>query len=166
MAAAVEVPAGFLGLVKVMLTQFPGDESRHTGRIQLRKGATTPSGHHGDSTQCFWAAFDRCNATWKQGLKSISQLVPALGIEGNLMIVAAPFEPLEIGAIDLISMTRRVQGWPSGTATDSTDAVAFAHRNGVRPMIERFPLDEAQAAFERMMSGEVRFRAVLDIVPD
>lgn len=97
--------------------------------------------------------------------RSISQLVPALGIEGNLIVVAAPFEPLEIGAIDLISMTRRIQGWPSGTATDSTDAVAFAVRHGVKPMIERFPLDDAQAAFERMMSGEARFRAVLDVVP-
>jgi len=98
--------------------------------------------------------------------KSISGLFPGLGIEGNLMVVAAPFEPLEINPIDLISMARRVQGWPSGTAADSTDAVAFAQQHGVRPMVERFPLDEAQAAFDRMMSGEVRFRAVLEIVPE
>jgi propanol-preferring alcohol dehydrogenase len=98
--------------------------------------------------------------------KSISQLVPALGIEGNLLIVGAPFEPIEISALDLISMTRRVQGWPSGTATDSTDAVAFAQKHGVRPMIEKFPLDDAQAAYERMMSGKARFRVVLDAVPE
>ena len=98
--------------------------------------------------------------------KSISRLVPGLGIEGNLLVVAAPFEPLEIGPIDLISMARRVQGWPSGTATDSTDAIAFAQLHGVRPMVERFPLADAQAAFERMMSGEVRFRAVLEVVPE
>lgn len=98
--------------------------------------------------------------------KSISQLLPGLGIEGNLVVLAAPFEPIEVSAIDLISMTRRVQGWPSGTATDSTDAVAFAQQHGVRPMIEKFPLEDAQAAFERMMSGDVRFRAVLEIVPE
>jgi len=98
--------------------------------------------------------------------KAISQLFPGLGIEGNLMVVAAPFEPLQIDPIELISMTRRVQGWPSGTAADSTDAVAFAQQHGVRPVVERFPLDEAQAAFDRMMSGEVRFRAVLEIVPE
>jgi D-arabinose 1-dehydrogenase-like Zn-dependent alcohol dehydrogenase len=97
---------------------------------------------------------------------AISQLVPALGIEGNLMIVGAPFEPIQVSAIDLISMARRVQGWPSGTATDSTDAVAFAHKHGVRPMIEKFPLGEAQPAFERMMSGDARFRVVLDVVPE
>jgi len=98
--------------------------------------------------------------------KAISRLVPGLGIEGNLMIVGAPFDPIEISAIDLISMARRVQGWPSGTATDSTDAVAFAQKHGVKPMIERFPLEQAQTAFDRMMSGDVRFRAVLEIVPE
>jgi D-arabinose 1-dehydrogenase-like Zn-dependent alcohol dehydrogenase len=98
--------------------------------------------------------------------KSISQLLPALGIEGNLLVVAAPFEPIEVNAIDLLSMTRRVQGWPSGTATDSTDAVAFAQKHGVRPMVERFGLEDAQTAFDRMMSGDVRFRAVLELVPE
>ena len=98
--------------------------------------------------------------------KAISQLVPALGIEGNLMIVGAPFEPIEISAIDLISMARRIQGWPSGTAADSTDAVAFAQKHDVKPMIEKFSLDDAQLAYERMMSGEARFRVVLDVVPE
>jgi D-arabinose 1-dehydrogenase-like Zn-dependent alcohol dehydrogenase len=32
---------------------------------------------------------------------------------------------------------------------------------GVRPMIEKFPLEQAQQAYERMMSGKARFRVVL-----
>jgi len=32
-------------------------------------------------------------------------------------------------------------------------------------MIETFPLTQAQAAVERMMSGRARFRAVLAVVP-
>jgi len=96
---------------------------------------------------------------------AIAPLVGGLGIEGCLLIVAAPFEPIQVGAIDLISRTRRVQGWASGTAADSTDAMAFARRAQVRPMIETFPLAQAQAAVERMMSGRARFRAVLAVVP-
>lgn len=94
--------------------------------------------------------------------KSISTLVPGLGLEGCLLIVAAPFEPIEIGVIDLLSRDARVQGWSSGTATDSTDAMSFAVRLGVRPMIERFPLADAPRALEAMMQGTVRFRAVLE----
>lgn len=94
---------------------------------------------------------------------AISTLVGGLGIEGTLMIVAAPFEPMQIGAVDLITGDRRVQGWSSGTATDSTDAMAFAQQSGIKAMIEPFPLNEAQAAFDRMISGKARFRAVLEM---
>jgi len=96
--------------------------------------------------------------------KSISALVPGLGLEGCLLIVAAPFEPIEVGAIDLLSRDARVQGWSSGTATDSTDAMAFAAKHGVRPMIETWPLGEASKAVAAMMDGTVRFRAVVETV--
>jgi propanol-preferring alcohol dehydrogenase len=95
--------------------------------------------------------------------KAISALVPGLGIEGCLMVVGASFEPLEIGSIDLISGGRSVRGWASGTATDSTDAMAFAQQHGVKPMIETFPLEDARAAYDRMMSGDARFRVVIDV---
>ena len=93
---------------------------------------------------------------------SISALVPGLALEGCLLIVAAPFEPIQVNAIDLLSRDARVQGWSSGTATDSTDAMSFAAKHGVRPMIERFPLSEASRAVEAMMKGTVRFRAVVE----
>jgi D-arabinose 1-dehydrogenase-like Zn-dependent alcohol dehydrogenase len=98
--------------------------------------------------------------------EAIAPLVGGLDIDGCLLVVAAPFEPIRIGALDLISRSRRVQGWSSGTATDSRDAMVFAQRAGVRAMIETFPLAQAQAAVERMMSGRARFRAVLQVVPE
>ena len=94
---------------------------------------------------------------------SISALVPALGVEGCLLIVAAPFEPMSVGAIDLLGRDARIQGWSSGTARDSADALHFAVRHGVRPMIERFPLSDAHKALAAMHTGKVRFRAVLDV---
>jgi D-arabinose 1-dehydrogenase-like Zn-dependent alcohol dehydrogenase len=94
--------------------------------------------------------------------KSISALVPGLGLEGCLLVVAAPFEPIEVGAIDLLSKDARVQGWSSGSAADSTDAMAFAAKHGVRPMIETFPLERASEAVDTMMKGTVRFRAVIE----
>jgi D-arabinose 1-dehydrogenase-like Zn-dependent alcohol dehydrogenase len=41
--------------------------------------------------------------------------------------------------------------------------MAFAQRANVKPMVEPFALQDAQAAFERMMSGKARFRAVLEM---
>jgi D-arabinose 1-dehydrogenase-like Zn-dependent alcohol dehydrogenase len=94
---------------------------------------------------------------------SISAAVPGLGVDGCLLVVAAPHEPLQVSAFDLIGRNARVQGWASGSASDSEDAMNFAVRNGVRPMIERFPLAEARRGLDAMLAGTVRFRAVLDI---
>ncbi|MGH7787958.1 MAG: alcohol dehydrogenase catalytic domain-containing protein [Candidatus Binatia bacterium] len=95
--------------------------------------------------------------------KAMGPLVAGLGVEGALLIVAAPFDPLQVAAAELIGGDRRVQGWASGTAADSSEAMTFAQQSGVRAMIEPFPLAQAQAALEHMTSGKVRFRAVLEM---
>ena len=56
---------------------------------------------------------------------------------------------------------RSIQGWPSGTAKDSEDTLRFSALTGVRPMIERYPLEKAADAYEQMISGRARFRVVL-----
>jgi D-arabinose 1-dehydrogenase-like Zn-dependent alcohol dehydrogenase len=94
--------------------------------------------------------------------KAISSMVPGLGVDGTLLVVGAPFEPLQIGAVDLISRSAGVRGWSSGDGNDSTDTLAFAHRMGVRSHNEVFPLEQAGAFYERMLSGDARFRVVLD----
>lgn len=49
----------------------------------------------------------------------------------------------------------------SGTAADGEDTMRFAALTGIRSMNEVYPLSEAPAAFDRMMSGRARFRVVL-----
>jgi D-arabinose 1-dehydrogenase-like Zn-dependent alcohol dehydrogenase len=93
--------------------------------------------------------------------KSIASMVEGLGPNGTLLIVAAPGEPVLVNAMTLIGKRASVQGWPSGTSKDSEDTLRFSAMTGVRPMIERFPLARAQEAYQQMMSGKARFRAVL-----
>ena len=61
----------------------------------------------------------------------------------------------------LIGGRRSVQGWPSGTSIDSEDTLAFSALAGIRPMIETMPLERAPEAYEKMMSGDARFRMVI-----
>ena len=93
--------------------------------------------------------------------QAIASMVEGLGANGTLLVVAAPGEPVLVNAITLIGKRASVQGWPSGTSKDSEDTLSFSAMTGVRPMIERFPLSRAAEAYQRMMSGRVRFRAVL-----
>ena len=93
--------------------------------------------------------------------QAIASMVEGLGANGTLLVVAAPGAPVLVNAITLIGKRASVQGWPSGTSKDSEDTLSFSAMTGVRPMIERFPLSRAAEAYQRMMSGRVRFRAVL-----
>jgi D-arabinose 1-dehydrogenase-like Zn-dependent alcohol dehydrogenase len=63
--------------------------------------------------------------------------------------------------LQLISGSRGIQGWASGTPADSEDTLHFAEISGVRPMIETYPLEKAAEAYERMLSGKAQFRVVL-----
>lgn len=96
--------------------------------------------------------------------KAMSPWVDALTIDGKMVIVGADTEPLNISPIQLIGGRKQIMGWPSGTAKDSEECMEFAARFDIRPMIEQYPFDQAQEAYERMMSGEARFRVVLDLL--
>ena len=93
--------------------------------------------------------------------KAISALVDGLAPSGNLLVPAAPTEPLTISMMSLIMGRRSVAGWYSGTARDSQDTLEFSALTGVHPMIEKYPLSRVAEAYEQMHSGKVRFRVVL-----
>jgi D-arabinose 1-dehydrogenase-like Zn-dependent alcohol dehydrogenase len=93
--------------------------------------------------------------------KSISALVDGLAPAGKLIVVGAAPEPLSINPLQIILARRSIQGWPSGTAKDSEDTLAFGALTGVRPMIERYPLAKVADAYDQMISGRARFRVVL-----
>jgi D-arabinose 1-dehydrogenase-like Zn-dependent alcohol dehydrogenase len=93
--------------------------------------------------------------------KAMSELINGLGPNGKLMVIGAAFDPIEVTPLQLISGSRAIQGWASGTPTDSEDTLRFAELSGVRPMIETYPLEKAAEAYARMMSGKAQFRVVL-----
>ncbi len=93
--------------------------------------------------------------------KAMSALIDGLAGHGKLMVVGAGFEPLTLTPTQLIMRKRSIEGWASGTAKDSEDTLRFSSLTGVRPMIERYPLEKAGEAYEQMISGRARFRVVL-----
>lgn len=93
--------------------------------------------------------------------QSITPLINGLGHQGHLMIVGATVDAIEVKSIQLIGQKLKISGWPSGSAMDSEDTLRFCVLNGIRPMIETFPLAKADEAYDKMMSNQVRFRSVL-----
>lgn len=93
--------------------------------------------------------------------KAMSAVLGGLGVNGKLIVVGASGEPLEAPLLPLLQGRQSIQGWNSGSSIDSQDTLSFSSLSGVRSMNEVFPLEQAAEAYELMMSGKARFRAVL-----
>jgi D-arabinose 1-dehydrogenase-like Zn-dependent alcohol dehydrogenase len=85
----------------------------------------------------------------------------ALKPRGQLVVVGASPDPMQVPPFALIPGSTAVQGHASGTSQDSEDTLRFSALTGVRPTIETMPLADAQAAYDKMMAGDARFRMVL-----
>ncbi|MDB5605848.1 MAG: alcohol dehydrogenase [Bradyrhizobium sp.] len=92
---------------------------------------------------------------------AMQAIVGGLGPNGTLMVLGA----VATFAIDtffsLLIKRAAVKGWYAGVAVDSEDTLAFSKLHGISSTNEIFPLEDAQAAYDRMMSGKARFRVVL-----
>ena len=93
--------------------------------------------------------------------KALDWVIDGLGPAGKFIVVGAPDGPVVINPFPLLLGRRTVAGWPSGTGMDSEDTLNFSALTGVKPMIETYPLEKAEEAYARMMSGKARFRVVL-----
>lgn len=93
--------------------------------------------------------------------KAMSELLNGLGPNGKFLVVGADFDPIEVTPLQLITGSKSIQGWWSGTPTDSEDTLRFCELSGVRPMVETYPLEKAAEAYARMKSGKAEFRVVL-----
>ena len=65
--------------------------------------------------------------------KAMSELIDGLGPNGRLMVIGAAFDPIEVTPIQLISGSRTIQGWASGTPIDAEDTLRFARTNWCAP---------------------------------
>jgi D-arabinose 1-dehydrogenase-like Zn-dependent alcohol dehydrogenase len=93
--------------------------------------------------------------------QAMSAVIGGLGVRGRLVVVGASMEPIEVPPAMLIGGLKEIAGHASGTSQDSEDTLDFSVLAEVKPMIETRPLEEAAEAYERMMSGDARFRMVL-----
>src|ERR1700726_742955 len=93
--------------------------------------------------------------------KAMSELFDGLGPNGKLMVIGVASDPLEVTPVQLVTGSRTIQGWASGTTADEEDTLRFAELTGVRPMIETYPLEKAAEGYARMISGDAQFRVVL-----
>jgi D-arabinose 1-dehydrogenase-like Zn-dependent alcohol dehydrogenase len=96
--------------------------------------------------------------------KALEWTMDGLAPAGKLLVVGVPEDgPIVVSPVPLLLSRRTVAGWPAGTGMDCEDTLNISALTGVKPMIETYPLEQAEQAYDRMISGKARFRVVLTI---
>ena len=85
----------------------------------------------------------------------------ALRPRGRLHFVGATLDPLEINVFSLMMAQRTLSGSPVGSPATIAKMLEFAKRHDIKPVIEKFSFDRINEALERLRSGNVHYRIVL-----
>jgi len=85
----------------------------------------------------------------------------ALRPKGRLHMVGAALEPMQIPAFSLIGGQKSISGSPIGSPETTLQMLAFAARHGIEPTTELYQMSDINSAFDRLRSGEARYRLVL-----
>jgi alcohol dehydrogenase len=93
--------------------------------------------------------------------KSMADSIQGLRPDGRLVVMGVDAEPLSISLMDLISKRIRIIGSQQNGPEYLYEALDFVAQGKVKTMVEAYPLAEAPKAYQRVVEGKARFRAVL-----
>jgi alcohol dehydrogenase (NADP+) len=85
-----------------------------------------------------------------------------LAVDGALVNVGAPAEPLSVGAMSLISGRRTFAGSMIGGIPLTQEMLDFCAEHGIGAEVEVIPADRVNEAYERVLASDVRYRFVID----
>jgi uncharacterized zinc-type alcohol dehydrogenase-like protein len=85
-----------------------------------------------------------------------------LAVDGTLVNVGAPSEPLEVPAFALIPARRSWAGSAIGGIRETQEMLDFCAEHGIVPETELISADGINDAYERVLKSDVRYRFVID----
>ena len=95
-------------------------------------------------------------------LAPLSKMLGGIAKQGTIVLAAADGDALPIPPGVFTGLQLRVVGSFFGSRQDVRELLSLAATHNIRPIIERFRLDEVNVAHDRMRRNDVRFRAVLE----
>jgi len=83
--------------------------------------------------------------------------------DGVLTLVGAPPKPLGVQAFSLIPKRRTLAGSQIGGIRETQEMLDYCAAKNVTSDVEVIPIQQVEAAFERTVKGDVRYRFVIDM---
>ncbi|MBW0254252.1 NAD(P)-dependent alcohol dehydrogenase [Cellulomonas sp. PS-H5] len=86
-----------------------------------------------------------------------------LRLDGTLVNVGAPGEPLPVQVFTLFGNRRSFAGSSIGSIAETQEMLDFCAEHGIAPETELIAADEVNEAYERVLRSDVRYRFVIDV---
>jgi len=85
-----------------------------------------------------------------------------LAVDGTLVNVGAPAEPLSVNVFSLIGARRSFAGSMIGGIALTQEMLDFCAEHGIGAEVEVIAADQVNEAYERVLASDVRYRFVID----
>jgi uncharacterized zinc-type alcohol dehydrogenase-like protein len=94
---------------------------------------------------------------------NLNAYLSLLAVDGTLVNLGAPSEPLAVQVFSLLLKRRSFAGSLIGGIRETQEVLDFCAEHGITPRIELIPAQKINEAFERVLASDVRYRFVIDI---
>jgi uncharacterized zinc-type alcohol dehydrogenase-like protein len=93
----------------------------------------------------------------------LNKYLGLLDVDGTMVNVGAPPEPLPVAAFSLIPRRRSFAGSMIGGIAETQEMLDFCAAHGIGAEIEVISADQVNEAYERVLASDVRYRFVIDV---
>jgi len=83
--------------------------------------------------------------------------------DGTMTLLGAPEKPAALAAFSLLIKRRRLAGSGIGGIRETQEMLDFCAEHGITADIELIRMQQIDAAYARMLQGDVKYRFVIDM---
>lgn len=93
----------------------------------------------------------------------VNAYLKLLKVDGTLTLVGAPEHPLPIAPFSLIPARKNFAGSTIGSIKETQEMLDFCGKHQITSDIELIQIQDINAAYERLIQGDVKYRFVIDM---
>ena len=93
----------------------------------------------------------------------VNMYLNILKVDGSVVLVGLPNEPLEVGAFNVVNGRKSFSGSNIGGIAETQEVIDFCAEHGITAQIELIRVDQINEAFRRLEKNDVKYRFVIDM---
>jgi uncharacterized zinc-type alcohol dehydrogenase-like protein len=93
----------------------------------------------------------------------INAYLRLLKLDGTLCLVGAPEKPLPVAAFNMLLPRKQFAGSAIGGIAETQEMLDFCAQRGITSDVEMIPIHQINAAYDRLVKGDVKYRFVIDM---